>query len=118
MSGGPARLRLSRRKDFNLQQLSQALNGLPAVNVSRPSRWGNPFAAAKMPGGAPEAVARFRQEIASDPLFRERARAALRDKNLACWCAPDQPCHADVLLEILTKENRRRRKDDAARRQD
>tara|TARA_R110000868_G_scaffold389993_1_gene659426 strand:+ start:2789 stop:3202 length:414 start_codon:yes stop_codon:yes gene_type:complete len=25
---------------------------------------------------------------------------ALRGKNLACWCAPDAPCHADVLLEI------------------
>ncbi len=24
----------------------------------------------------------------------------LRGKNLACWCAPDKPCHADVLLEI------------------
>lgn len=21
-------------------------------------------------------------------------------KNLACWCAFDAPCHADVLLEI------------------
>lgn len=25
---------------------------------------------------------------------------ALRGKDLACWCALDQPCHADVLLEI------------------
>lgn len=24
----------------------------------------------------------------------------LRDLNLACWCPLDQPCHADVLLEI------------------
>ncbi len=24
----------------------------------------------------------------------------LRGKDLACWCKPDQPCHADVLLEI------------------
>ena len=24
----------------------------------------------------------------------------LRGKNLACWCALDQPCHADVLLDI------------------
>lgn len=24
----------------------------------------------------------------------------LRGKNLACWCALDQPCHADVLLEL------------------
>jgi hypothetical protein len=25
---------------------------------------------------------------------------ALRGKNLACWCPLDQPCHADVLLEL------------------
>ena len=24
----------------------------------------------------------------------------LRGKNLACWCALDQPCHADTLLRI------------------
>lgn len=28
----------------------------------------------------------------------------LRGKNLACWCAPGQPCHADVLLKIANKE--------------
>jgi hypothetical protein len=27
-------------------------------------------------------------------------REALRGKNLACFCRLDQPCHADVLLEI------------------
>jgi hypothetical protein len=26
--------------------------------------------------------------------------AALRGRDLACWCPLDQPCHADVLLEI------------------
>lgn len=30
----------------------------------------------------------------------EDIRAELRGKNLACWCPLDQPCHADVLLEI------------------
>lgn len=25
---------------------------------------------------------------------------ALRGKNLACWCRPGEPCHADVLLEL------------------
>lgn len=24
----------------------------------------------------------------------------LRGKNLACWCALDQPCHADILLVL------------------
>lgn len=27
----------------------------------------------------------------------------LRGKNLACWCQIDQPCHADVLLELANK---------------
>jgi hypothetical protein len=29
--------------------------------------------------------------------------AALRGKNLACWCALDAPCHADVLLELANR---------------
>jgi hypothetical protein len=28
------------------------------------------------------------------------ARHLLRDRDLACWCPLDQPCHADVLLEL------------------
>jgi hypothetical protein len=32
--------------------------------------------------------------------FRDAARLELRGKDLACWCPLDQPCHADVLLEI------------------
>lgn len=27
----------------------------------------------------------------------------LRGKNLACWCPPDRPCHADVLLELANE---------------
>lgn len=29
----------------------------------------------------------------------------LRGKNLACWCPLDQPCHADVLLELANGDN-------------
>lgn len=28
----------------------------------------------------------------------------LRGKNLACWCGLNQPCHADVLLELANAE--------------
>ena len=28
----------------------------------------------------------------------------LAGKNLACWCPLDQPCHADVLLELANTE--------------
>lgn len=34
---------------------------------------------------------------------RDEVRAALRGKNLACWCKPGTPCHADVLLEIANR---------------
>jgi len=27
-------------------------------------------------------------------------QAQVRGKDLARWCPPDQPCHADVLLEL------------------
>jgi hypothetical protein len=30
----------------------------------------------------------------------EYAAIALRGRDLACWCPLDQPCHADVLLEL------------------
>ena len=43
MAERPIRLQLSRAKGFDLQALSRAANGLTAVNVGRPSKWGNPF---------------------------------------------------------------------------
>jgi hypothetical protein len=42
--------------------------------------------------------------IAADPPSLERIRSELAGKNLACWCRPDQPCHADVLLELANAE--------------
>ena len=39
----PQRIQLSRKKGFNLQSVSMALNGLPAVKCTRPGKWGNPF---------------------------------------------------------------------------
>lgn len=39
----PQRLQLSRKRGFNLQAASRTLNGLEAVNVARPSKFGNPF---------------------------------------------------------------------------
>lgn len=34
----------------------------------------------------------------------EAAREELRGKDLVCWCSPNQPCHADVLLRIANEE--------------
>jgi hypothetical protein len=29
--------------------------------------------------------------------------AELRGLDLACWCRPDQACHADTLLELANR---------------
>lgn len=122
----PARLQISRRKGFDLQALSRATNGLPAVKVSRPAKWGNPFSreAAIESGYATEATWRafvvgcFRDWLGPTQSGRnwwqgpesDRRRKAildglpsLRGKNLACWCTLDAPCHADVLIELANR---------------
>ncbi len=33
----------------------------------------------------------------------EYAAVALRGRDLVCWCPLDQPCHADVLLELANR---------------
>lgn len=92
----PVRLRLSRRAGFKLQHISRQTNGLAAVNVARPSRWGNPFRIAEY--GRERAIALFEEQLVkTDP---STDLAILRGKNLACWCAPDERCHADVLLRL------------------
>lgn len=102
----PVRLQLSRKKGFDLQAWSREVNGLPAVNVARPSKWGNPYKVG--PLDAETAVRLFRDiwHVALLGEHGEQRRAMLselRGKNLACWCAPDAPCHADVLLELANR---------------
>jgi hypothetical protein len=36
-----------------------------------------------------------------------QATEVLRGKNLACWCKPGDPCHADVLLELANAKDPR-----------
>ena len=107
----PARLQLSRARGFDLQALSRATNGLPAVNVARPTKWGNPWRVGeKYCPTAAEAVRMFKARLTGPyalpmPPESYMGRIAadigeLRDKNLACWCKPGEPCHADVLLDI------------------
>jgi hypothetical protein len=90
-----------------------------AVCVGRPSRFGNPFdwtvfgrdasvdlfarwlddglspterSASGIDLPTPEVAAAHRQRILDGlPL--------LRGRDLACWCPPGEPCHADVLIE-------------------
>lgn len=118
----PVRIQLSRRKGFNLQDHSKALNGLECVVVARPTKWGNPFKIGR-PYPAPcEAVRNFKSMITThgwwipvpmpwpkgmvptcDATTLQDVKKELRGKNLACWCK-DSPCHADVLLELANEE--------------
>ena len=101
----PTRIRLSRGRGWRLQAVSHGLNGLPAVNVTRPSKWGNPYRVS--PNMSREAaVAAFRRHI--NDMLDEPGNALpleeLRGKNLACCCPLDGPCHADVLLELANRD--------------
>ncbi|RDI48247.1 DUF4326 domain-containing protein [Nocardia mexicana] len=76
-----------------------------AVVVAEPSRWANPFRAGAHPGATREAVTeQFRTWLVrSDDVEAVSMRTALhelRGRDLACWCAPGDPCHGDVLLEL------------------
>ena len=83
-----------------------------AVAVTRPGRFGNPWSVAKAREAgftgtdaevAALCVGMFRNGMrAGVPVCQPiiAALPELRGKHLACWCAPDQPCHADVLLEM------------------
>lgn len=85
----PVRVQLSRKKGWRMPKNT--------VKVSRPGQWGNPFIVGTH-GTQAECVQMFRDWM---PLhFRNSAPRLLRGRNLACWCALDRPCHADVLLEI------------------
>ena len=44
------------------------------------------------------------QRLAEHPELAEAARRELAGNDLACWCDPDELCHADVLLEVANGE--------------
>lgn len=88
-----------------------------AVIVARPSKWGNPWRVVPTdhgygvlnPRGSMTAhydLPRVEAIRMAVTLFREFKGYALDDlktlagRDLACWCPLDQPCHADVLLEL------------------
>lgn len=113
----PVRMQVSRKAGFNLQQASHAINGLPATLVTRPGRWGNPFSidAVAVRYGLDRAAAQAKAVAMAadwlrgtldpslspgDPPSRDSIRRELGGHNLACWCRPGTPCHADVLIEL------------------
>lgn len=105
----PARVQLSRKKGWRLPENT--------VSVARPGKFGNPFTVGCDPSefsvalphycaGVREAVACFRYYAESwIAITRGGWIAPLRGKNLACWCKPGEPCHADVLLELANQDS-------------
>ncbi len=96
----PQRIQLSRKKGFTLPP--------DTVVVSRPSRWGNPFKDEDLYGATKarrhaHAVEHFARMVREKKDYQLDAQRELRGKNLACWCKPGTPCHADVLLEVANK---------------
>ena len=121
----PVRIQLKRTKGWRMPENT--------VSVARPGQWGNPFYVSRW-RDAKTCVALFRDSVqgiwnptTSEHLpnawtgydnhcawhtkWRERMNSSpaqwlfeLRGKNLACWCKPGEPCHADVLLELANRE--------------
>lgn len=109
--GRPVRIQLLRKKGWRLPPIT--------VKVDRTTKWGNPYRVGEpmdmavarrwrwkiaMPHrvceSAEQAVKLFRLSLAFDVASKWVVRQELRGRNLACWCRPGEPCHADVLLEI------------------
>lgn len=96
----PHRVQLRRTKGWRMPENT--------VKVARPTKWGNPYPIAASNGfhpreagyTRPQAVLAFKIRMTGLIAIGAVDLTPLRGKNLACFCALDQPCHADVLLEL------------------
>ena len=95
----PCRIQLSRAKGWRMPP--------DTVKVDRTTVWGNRWKIGtnsnhlgRQVASNADAVECFRACAFVEDHMKAWVRENLRGKNLACWCALDQPCHADVLLEI------------------
>jgi hypothetical protein len=95
----PQRIQLRRTKGWRMPKNT--------AKVDRTTMWGNRWQVgthSNMLGRSiatiDEAVLCYRDLAWPDPHHKAWVRQKLQGKNLACWCPLDQPCHADVLLEI------------------
>ncbi|MGY4543275.1 hypothetical protein ACVWY0_003208 [Arthrobacter sp. UYNi723] len=98
----PERIQRKRTKGWRMPE--------GAVYVGRGSKWGNPWVVGKaiiLTGkrtgekiNGEDAAKLFRTTLARKMETHPDCLEPIRGKNLACWCPLDQPCHADVLLEL------------------
>lgn len=86
----PIRIQLSRARGWRMPENT--------MKVDRTTEWGNMFSGGSVP--ASELVRLFRAYAVERLRGNPNVFEPLRGKNLACWCKPGEPCHADVLLEL------------------
>jgi hypothetical protein len=77
------------------------------IYIGRPGPFGNPFVIGR-DGNRQEVIRKYREWIVNQPDLMDRIEE-LRGKVLGCWCSPE-PCHGDVLVELLT--TRKKHKND------
>lgn len=105
----PKRIQRKRTKGWRMPE--------GAVYVGRPSSWGNPFQVGEpfryfslthgwrvgVIGSVKHAATEFRIYLAGRIDMHEQVRRELGGKDLACWCPPEQACHADALLDLANE---------------
>ena len=99
----PQRIQRKRSKGWKMSEQSER----QVVYVGRPGKWGNPYQVSVF--GRKWALELYEDWIANEieiaPGNLEEIKEALGGKDLACWCPLDQPCHADILLELANKDH-------------
>jgi hypothetical protein len=77
------------------------------VSVTRPGKFGNPYKIGqwsvwlgKTCETVDDCLLSFRKKVMASAAFQRIIKRELAGKDVACWCKPGAPCHADILLEI------------------
>lgn len=92
----PHRVMLSRKPGWSMPVNTR--------KVDRTTPFGNPFRVGDKVNGhilqtVEEVLEHYRRHAIAhccEPIWQD-----LKGKNLACWCKLGEPCHADILLELL-----------------
>lgn len=109
----PKRIQRSRSKNWRMP--------VNAFYVGRPTKWGNPFIIGQ--DGNREECVKLHALLASGLLCISKsaehiesqkrahramgkAKVELKGKDLVCWCPPNKPCHADLLLKIANEKEK------------
>jgi hypothetical protein len=85
-----------------------------AIYVGRPTKWGNRYIIGETVEHVDNKLHHVKDAAAAKRLFaewfewqcqrfpswRHSIKLELGGHDLACWCVPSAPCHADVLLSL------------------